>query len=186
MLRIVLTLLLALCLVDSASAVTAEGFEFPSDRNGKPTGPSIAKEPTSAGVTLDDANAFQAPEPVLLTAFARDLLAATSTCKTVYAVRYGKNQLGATIFSLTQTKTFCWGGGIITSQSVKTSATGSTNWKYCCLNSQSGNFYAWKTDPKSGHWSYRQGQFKNGTLSSTGAVTIYVHADGTWSYSTGS
>ena len=163
---------------------TVEAFEFPSAANGKPTGPETPINPDSYNVRGNDIAAFELPAGP--TAAPVTAAASGAACKTVYVVRYLKSSLGSNIASFTQTKTFCYGGGVITSTTVKVSGKGiSSGWRYCCVSGSSASFYAWKVgQPKSGHWSYRQGKFTNGALSAFAAITIYSHADGSWSYTT--
>lgn len=112
--------------------------------------------------------------------------AATSSCKTAYVTRSWKNQLGTTIFTFTQTKTWCWSGGNVTSWNAKVSGRSiSGGWRYLGLSSSTSNYYAWQSGrPKSGHVTYRQGKFTNKALSSYVGITIYSHSDGSWNYAT--
>ena len=115
-------------------------------------------------------------------------------CRSVDVARIGRSALGFVVYKFHQVKRWCWSYPRVTS--VRTSTYVSNvdpNWDYRGVIASRGFFYRWCCgDGRSGHYTFRQGRFDN-CIPWIGCirreypwVKIWVRANGTWSYDTGS
>jgi hypothetical protein len=115
-------------------------------------------------------------------------------CRTVDVARTQRSVLGFVVFRFHQVKKWCWTYPRITSRAVWTYVSDvDPMMNYQGVVSSVGYYYNWLAGiPGSGHYSFRQGKFENCLVwfSCIGTyyawVKIWVRANGTYSYATGS
>ena len=116
-----------------------------------------------------------------------------SGCRTVDVARVGRDIFGFVVYKFHQVKRWCWTFPRITSQSVSTYVSDvDANMDYLGLVASSASYYTWCCGSgRSGHWSFRQGKFKNCvwwlpcTRTEYPWVRIYAHTGGTYYWKTG-
>lgn len=120
-------------------------------------------------------------------------LQAASGCAGVDVARIGRSGIvRSVVYKWHQVKGWCWAGGKVTTVDVSTYISNvDPNWRFRGELAGSGSFYPWSGVGASGHWSLRQGSFENCILkygcigSEYPWVKVWVHADGTYAYDTG-
>jgi hypothetical protein len=167
----------------------------PTDREGSPTGPTIS-EPELAPSPADLAAAQDAVgSAVVADRSVRRTVHAAAGCKDIDAWRYSTSFLfGTTVYRFHQTVHFCWN----TASKLTAVTTGTyvsnvdPNWTYRGLTASNGYFFTWCCgNTHSGHFGLRQGHFDNCVLkygcigSEYPWVKIWIHGNGTWTYTTG-
>lgn len=116
-----------------------------------------------------------------------------SGCKTVDIARTGKDIFGLTVYRFHQVKTWCWTWPRVTSTNVYTYVSNvDPNMDYSGIVSATGGYYVWCCgNGKSGHFSFRQGKFRNCILwfpcsrTEYPWVKIWAHGDGSYVSATG-
>ena len=114
-------------------------------------------------------------------------------CRTVDVSRVGRDIFGFVVYRFHQRKRWCWDYPRIISRAVTVYVTDvDPNMDYHGVTGAIGYFYRWCCSRiRSGHYSFRQGKFRNCILwfpctrTEYPWVKIWVRANGSWSYDTG-
>lgn len=167
-----------------AEPPVVEAWYTPLDASMRPIGPRRPAVPLATTTTerLDGR-----------TTQSRRRLQAASGCAGVDVARIGRSGIvRSVVYKWHQVKGWCWSGGKVTSVDVSTYISNvDPNWRFRGELAGSGSFYPWSGVGSSGHWSLRQGAFENCILkygcigSEYPWVKVWVHADGTYAYETG-
>ena len=122
-------------------------------------------------------------------------VAATSAggCRTVDIAKVGRDIFGFVVYKFHQVKRWCWDFPRVTSVSVSTYVSDvDPNMDYLGIVGSKSTFYRWCCgSSRSGHYSFRQGKFKNCVLwfpctrTEYPYVKIWSRADGSYSWATG-
>jgi hypothetical protein len=119
--------------------------------------------------------------------------ASAQGCRTVDIARVGRDIFGFVVYKFHQVKRWCWDFPRVTSVSVHTHVSDvDPNMDYDGIVALNSSFYTWccRTG-RSGHYSMRQGKFRNCILWFPCTrveypwVKIWAHADGSYSWKTG-
>jgi hypothetical protein len=119
--------------------------------------------------------------------------ASASGCRTVDIAKTGRDILGFVVYRFHQVKRWCWSYPRVTSTSVYTYVSDvDPNMDYAGIVAAQGNYFTWCCgNGTSGHYSLRQGKFKNCVLwlpcwrTEYPWVKIWVHGDGSYRWATG-
>lgn len=119
--------------------------------------------------------------------------ASASGCRTVDIARTGKDIFGFVVYRFHQVKSWCWSYPRITSKSIYTYVSDvDPNMDYAGIVAAQGNYFTWCCgNASSGHYSLRQGKFKNCILwfpcsrTEYPWVRIWAHGDGSYRWATG-
>lgn len=114
-------------------------------------------------------------------------------CRTVDVARVGRDIFGFVVYKFHQVKHWCWDFPRVTSVSVWTYVSDvDPNMDYLGIVGSKSTFYTWCCgSPRSGHYSFRQGKFKNCVLwfpctrTEYPYVKIWARGDGSYSWATG-
>ena len=191
---------LAVPSVGAVGTLTVGGGEAtvtPTDRAGNPTGQTVSEPQSSFAPSQSDLAAAQDVQgPAVIVARApRRSPHAVAGCSDIDAWRYSTSFLfGTLIYKFHETVHYCWN----TANKLTVVNTGThisnvdPNWIYRGLTASDGYFFTWCCgQAQSGHYGLRQGHFDNCVLkygcigSEYPWVKIWIHGDGSWSYSTG-
>jgi hypothetical protein len=195
----------ALCGAATGRAATAEPvleevevYVQDLDRNGRPKGPKVKLSPEEAKalrVSGSDRrpDGEKAPGPAALRQPASVRRTASSGCRSVGVARVGRSLFGFVTYKFWQQKDYCWSYPRVTGALSHAWVTNvDPNWRFHGIVSSWGDFYSWCCGTwNSGHQSFRQGAMENCVLnygcirSEYPWVMIRGHADGSFSYDTG-
>lgn len=167
-----------------AESPVVEAWYTPLDASMQPIGPRRPAAPLVA--TASERLGGRLPQ-------GSRRLQAASGCAGVDVARIGRSGIvRAVVYKWHQVKGWCWAGGRVTNVDVSTYISHvDPNWRFRGELGGSGGFYPWSGAGGSGHWSLRQGAFENCILkygcigSEYPWVKVWVHADGTYAYDTG-
>jgi hypothetical protein len=119
--------------------------------------------------------------------------ASASGCRTVDIPKVGRDIFGFVVYKFHQVKRWCWTFPRVTSVTVYTYVSDvDPNMDYEGIVAASSQFYTWCCGTRtSGHYSLRQGKFKNCILwfpctrTEYPWVKIWAHSDGSYAWATG-
>jgi hypothetical protein len=135
----------------------------------------------------------RAAEPAVALADGTVATASVDGCRTVDIPKVGRDIFGFVVYKFHQVKRWCWDYPRITSVSVYTYVSDvDPNMDYDGVVASAGSFYTWCCGRStSGHYSMRQGKFKNCILWFPCTrveypwVKIWARANGSYSWATG-
>ena len=142
---------------------------------------------SAQSIGVDDMGGFSTAD-----AGERRISAAAKACATVSVKRVGRSLVGAKAYVFRVNKSFCYKDGRVTSFDVYAYAewTDGFHW-YRGIKAKKDDYYDALYKPKSGHYSFRQGEFENcvpkyGCISVTYPwVKIWVRGNGTFRWQKG-
>jgi len=114
-------------------------------------------------------------------------------CRTVDIAKVSRDLFGFVVYRFHQIKRWCWDFPRVTSVSTSTYVSDvDPNMDYQGIVGSKSSFYTWCCEsPRSGHYSFRQGKFKNCVLwfpctrTEYPWVKIRARGDGSYSWATG-
>jgi hypothetical protein len=146
----------------------------------------------AAGALVLPSQAGAAPEGVVGEEGAFAAASATG-CRSVDIPRVGRDFFGFVVYKFHQVKRWCWNRPRVTSVTVYTYVSDvDPNMDYAGIVASNSYFYNWCCrSGTSGHYSMRQGKFKNCVLwfpctrTEYPWVKIWAHGDGSYAWATG-